>query len=524
MASTTSAQALDQLLKGKTRFALIDVRDPGEYNSSHIPGATLIPRKQLEFDMSHSVPVRGTPVVLCCDDGRRSTLAAESLRKLGYGDTTVLDGGINRWVTLDLPTEWGVNVASKDFGERVEVENHVPELDATELQERIQRGDEMVILDTRTPEEYARFCIPGGRSVPGGELALRITDITRDLSDDATVIINCAGRTRSIIGTRVLQRMGIKNVLGLKNGTSGWVLAGYELETGADRLALEAPSSEGLVAAEAYADRLAADDGVRPLDVAGLQALMGRAKTETIYLVDIRSREEYEAGHIPGFRWVPGGQAVQRTDEVAVVKNATVVFACDGRARATQTASFYRQMGIQDVYVLQGGTAAWQAAGLALESDRPKSEPMGLADARSKSTALTAKDADSQRPVTTIFVDTSQDFARAHVPGSRWITRGWLELHIDRYAPDKAQPVLVTCTDGQNSVFAAAALVDMGYTSVSVLQGGLRAWQADGLDVESGLTGVMAPPTDVLYSGPDRTYAEMMHYLRWETALGEKYA
>ncbi|MCH8870078.1 MAG: sulfurtransferase, partial [Chloroflexi bacterium] len=277
-------------------------------------------------------------------------------------------------------------------------------------------------------------------------------------------------------------------------------------------------------AAEAYADRLAADDGVRPLDVAGLQALMGRAKTETIYLVDVRSREEYEAGHIPGFRWVPGGQAVQRTDEVAVVKNATVVFACDGRARATQTASFYRQMGIQDVYVLQGGTAAWQAAGLALESGRPKSEPLGLADARSKSTALTAKDADSQRPVTTIFVDTSQDFARAHVPGSHWITRGWLELHIDRYAPDKAQPVLVTCTDGQNSVFAAAALVDMGYTGVSVLQGGLRAWQADGLDVESGLTGVMAPPTDVLYSGPDRTYAEMMHYLRWETALGEKYA
>ena len=67
-------------------------------------------------------------------------------------------------------------------------------------------------------------------------------------------------------------------------------------------------------------------------------------------------------------------------------------------------------------------------------------------------------------------------------------------------------------------------MIDMGYSDVSVLQGGLRAWQADGLDVESGLTGVMAPPSDVLYSGPDRTYAEMMHYLRWETALGEKYA
>ena len=524
MVSTTSAQNLELLLKGKTQFALIDVRDTGEYNSSHIPGSSLIPRKQLEFDISRSVPVASTPIVLCCDDGRRSSLAVETLKKLRYSETSALEGGINRWVTDGLPTEWGVNVPSKDFGEKVEVEHHVPEIEATDLQERIKRGDEMVILDTRTPEEYSRFCIPGGRSVPGGELALYITDITRDLSDDATVIINCAGRTRSIIGTRVLQRMGIKNILGLKNGTSGWVLAGYELETGADRLALESPSAEAVAAAEAYADKLAEEDGVRPIDVAGLRELQERASTDTTYLVDVRSREEYSAGHIPGFRWVPGGQAVQRTDEVAVVKNANVVFACDGKARATQTASFYRQLGIVNVFVLQGGTTAWQAAGEKLEQGNSVEEALGLATASAKSKPVSTKDADSMRPINTIFVDTSQDFATAHVPGSNWITRGWLELNVDRFAADKSQPILVTCADGRNSVFAAATLIDMGYSDVLVLQGGLRSWQADGLDVESGLTGVMAPPSDVLYSGPDRTYAEMMHYLRWETALGEKYA
>ena len=70
---------------------------------------------------------------------------------------------------------------------------------------------------------------------------------------------------------------------------------------------------------------------------------------------------------------------------------------------------------------------------------------------------------------------------------------------------------------------AAATLSDMGYADVSVLEGGLMAWQASGLDVETGLTGVMAPPTDVVFAGIDRNYADMMHYLRWETALGEKY-
>ena len=147
-------------------------------------------------------------IVLCDDDGRRAQLAAATLERLGYRHVSVLDGGINRWVTDGLATEWGSNVPSKDFGEKVEVVHHVPEIDATELAARIQRGDKLVILDTRTPEEFRRFCIPGGRSVPGGELPLRITDITKDLDKDTTIIVNCAGRTRSIIGARVLAAHG----------------------------------------------------------------------------------------------------------------------------------------------------------------------------------------------------------------------------------------------------------------------------------------------------------------------------
>ena len=258
------------------------------------------------------MPVKGCQVVICDDDGRRAGLAAETLERMGYSNVSVLDGGINQWSTQDFPTEWGSNVISKVFGEKMEVVHHVPEIDATELHERIERGDKLVILDTRTPEEYQRFCIPGGRSVPGGELALRVTDITKDLDKDTTVIVNCAGRTRSIIGTRVLQRMGLTNIFGLKNGTSGWVLAGYELETGADRLDLPEPSPEGLAAAEAYADTLAAEDGVRYMDIPRLQAMLANREKEPAFFVDVRRAEEYETGHIPGFRWFPGGQVVQR--------------------------------------------------------------------------------------------------------------------------------------------------------------------------------------------------------------------
>ena len=524
MADRMTPEALKTLLAGETQFAFIDVREAGEYNSSHIPGSSLMSRRQLEFQLPLAVPYQGTHVILCDDDGRRAPLAAATVERMGYRHVSVLDGGINRWVSQDYPTEWGSNVPSKDFGEKVEVVSHVPELDATELHERIARGDKLVILDSRTPEEFQRFCIPGGRSVPGGELALRITDIAKDLDPDTTIIVNCAGRTRSIIGTRVLQRMGLPNVYGLKNGTSGWVLAGYQLETGADRVALPSPSPAGVAAAEAYAARLAQEDGVRFLDTAALQAMLARRAQETVYLIDVRTQEEYAAGHIPGFRWFPGGQAVQRSDDVAVVHNCPVVFACDRQARATLAASWYRQMGFDEVYAVNGGTAAWAASGLALETGLAEPPPVGFEAARSQVSLLSPQALQASKPPVVIFVDTSQDFSRGHVPGAHWVPRGWLELRIAEVAPGRETPVAVTCLDGRNATLAGATLKELGYQSVTVLDGGMAAWQKAGLPVEKGLTGVMASPNDVVLSGPDRSFADMMNYLRWEEALGYKYA
>jgi rhodanese-related sulfurtransferase len=524
MVDTISPAALKQVLDANLQFALIDVREAGEYNSTHIPGASLISRRQLEFLMPHAVPYRGTHVIVCDDDGRRAQLASTTLERLGYSRVSVLEGGINRWATYDYPTEWGMNVPSKDFGEKVEVVHHVPELTATELHERMARGEKLVILDTRTPEEYQRFCIPGGRSVPGGELALRITDLTKNLEQDTTIVVNCAGRTRSIIGTRVLQRMGLKNVYGLKNGTSGWVLAGLQLETGANRLELPEPSSEGVAAAEAYAAKLAAEDGVRYLDIPALQVVMQRRHRESVYLIDVRTKEEYEGGHIPGFRWFPGGQAVQRSDDVAVVKNCTIAFCCDRKARATFIASWYRQMGFQEVYAVDGGTTAWAANGLVLEQGLPEELPVGYDEARGTVKLLTPQALHASQLPSVIFVDTSQDFARGHVPGARWVPRGWLEFWIGDIVPAQETPIAVTCNDGRNSILASATLKELGYQNVSALDGGMAAWQAAGLPVEKGLTGVMSPPTDVVLAGPDRNFADMMNYLRWEEALGYKYA
>ena len=524
MATAISCGAVKALLDGTIPFALIDVRESGEHNSTHIPDSSLIPRRQLEFQMSAAVPVKDVQVVLYDDDGSRAKLAVATLEKMGYSKVSYLDGGINEWATEEFVTEWGSNVISKDFGEHMEVLHHVPEIDAKELHDRIERGDKLVILDSRTPEEYQRFCIPGGRCLPGGELSLRITDITKDLDSDTTVIVNCAGRTRSIIGTRVLQRMGINNLYGLKNGTAAWVLAGYELEVGGDRLELPEVSAEGLAAAEAYAAKLAEEDGVRYLDIAGLQDLMGKAAEETVYFVDVRGADEYEQGHIPGFRWFPGGQVVQRSDEVLVVKNTPVVFACDGKVRATQTASWYRQFGFKDVFVVDGGVTAWVDAGHMPDLTAVQQIPYGVAEAEQLVNMLAPQELQSDAPPVVIFVETSQDFARGHVPGSRWIPRGSLEFQISNFVPTKDTAVAVICNNGQNAALTAVTLKELGYQRVSALAGGMNAWRRAGLAVEQGLSGVMSAPSDMVPSGPDRNAADAITYLRWETALGDKYA
>src|SRR4029450_10954083 len=228
MPEKMTAVALKSLLDAQGTCALIDVREPGEYNDAHIPGASLVPRRQLEYRMTRLVPFAGTPVIVCDDDGRRAPLAAATLERMGFRRVAVLEGGINRWSTAGYPTEWGVNVPSKDFGEKIQVVHHVPEMHPEELHALQQKGEKIVLLDSRTPEEHRRTTIPGARSAPNGEVALHIADLAPD--PDATIVVHCAGRTRSIIGARLLQRMGYAKVFDLRNGTMGWMMGGLGVE------------------------------------------------------------------------------------------------------------------------------------------------------------------------------------------------------------------------------------------------------------------------------------------------------
>lgn len=505
---------LAALMGGDAPHAVLDVRERAAYERGHIYWSTSLPRRQLEARLLGLVTAKRTPIVLVDEDGSVSALARPTLAAMGYGDVRVLDGGLAAWRADKRRTVQGLNVPSKVFGERALHEWKTPQVSCPDLAERIARGEDMVIVDSRTPEEYHRGCIPGSVSMPGGELVLRIGELVK--RPDQTIVVHCGGRTRSYIGAESLRRMGLPNpIIALENGTMGWQLAGLELERGAERWAPPI-SAKGRATAAEVAKRVAEADGLRGVGAAELRAMQARRDEETLYVFDVRTTEEYAAGHVAGAVWAPGGQAVQAIDDYLAVRGAQIVFACDDGSRAALTTAWYKRLGFPRIAYLEGGLPAWQAASGAIETGHPAPVPWGLEAARKAAVSIAPGDLGA---AVVISVDPSDVYAKAHVPGAAWICRSRLEQKIGAVAREKAQAVVVTCADGVHSTLAAATLVELGYPSARVLAGGVRAWQAAGRPVESGATRLADEADDVVQKPYERGRAAMEAYLRWEEAL-----
>ena len=263
-----------------------------------------------------------------------------------------------------------VNSYSKAYGELVEHRRHTPSLSADEVKALMDKGENMVVLDARRLDEYQTMNIPGSISVPGAELVLRAAALAPD--PDTRIIVNCAGRTRSLIGTQSLVNAGLPNRIdALRNGTIGWTLAGKELEHGQDRRFGEVGSQQ-LAEASARAREVAYRAGVRRIDSAALAELL-RDGSRTTYLFDVRTQEEHVAGRPEGFRHAPGGQLVQETDMLASTRGARIVLADDLGPRADMTASWLAQMA-WEVYVLDGGFDGPQESGAPVEAPRRPKE------------------------------------------------------------------------------------------------------------------------------------------------------
>jgi rhodanese-related sulfurtransferase len=345
--SVTPSQVRCALLL-RDEIALLDVRHEASFATGHPLFAANMAAERIVLEAETRLPRKDVPIVVYDAGEGLVALAAERLEALGYTDVRQLDGGLQGWQAAGYELFQDVNSYAKAFGELVESRRHTPSLPADEVARLIARKANIAVLDVRRFDEYATMNIPGSVSVPGAELVLRAGSIAPD--PETTIIVNCAGRTRSIIGTQSLINAGVANkVLALRNGTIGWTLASQQLEHGADRR-----GGIGLFeGAQANAREVAYRAGVRHLGVAEVRALEAQ-NNRTLYRFDVRDAEDYAAGHIGGFRHYPGGQLVQEIDMAAPVRGARILLTDDRGVRADMTASWLAQMGFE-TYVLDGG-------------------------------------------------------------------------------------------------------------------------------------------------------------------------
>lgn len=346
-------------LIARREIAILDVRAERDFARGHPLFAASLPSAALETEAPWRLPGRRAPVVIYDDGQGLADEAAARLADLGYDDIRILKDGLTGWREAGHEVFTDVNSPSKAFGELVERRRGTPSLGAPEVAALIARGADMVILDARRFDEYQTMSIPGGVSAPGAELVLRARALAPDPS--TKVIVNCAGRTRSLIGAQSLINAGLPNpVAALRNGTMGWRLAGLKLEHGQDRRAGDGDSAREFEA-RTRAREVAYRAGVRRLDPDDLEALTGDG-ARTLYRFDVRQAGEFEAGHLPGFLHAPGGQLVQETDHHAPVRGARIVLADPKGARADMTASWLAQMG-WEVFVLDAPAVMFSETG-----------------------------------------------------------------------------------------------------------------------------------------------------------------
>ena len=513
----TFLEIRQQLLQ-RQEIAIVDVREEDPFAQAHPLFAANMPLGRIEVDAYRRIPRRDTPVVVYGINPEGEDLALPAARlfqRLGYTQVSLLAGDLKGWQDGGGELFRDVNVPSKSFGELVESQRHTPSLSAQEVKALIDSNADVVVLDARRFDEYQTMSIPKGVSVPGAELVLR----ARALAPKPTtrIIVNCAGRTRSIIGTQSLINAGIPNpVSALRNGTIGWTLAGQALVTGADQRFPEIdPTVRQQAAATAMA--VAYRAGVKRVKKAELDAWL-QDNTRTTYFFDVRTPEEYAAGHVAGARSAPGGQLVQETDHQAPVRGARIVLCDNDGARANMSASWLAQMG-WEVYVLDG---------LTTEDFKHTSAPELLlpppAAPLTKVTVQQLKALLADRNSHTVVLDfsTSAQFVKGHIQNAWWVLRSQLKTCLN--AAHKGYRYVLTCQDGHASQFALPDVQALVKTGVEVLwlEGGNAAWTAAGHSLHASDRQLGCARIDRYrrpYEGTDNPVEAMQGYLDWEFGL-----
>jgi rhodanese-related sulfurtransferase len=498
-------------LNDGAEIALLDVREAGRFGEAHPFFAIALPYSRLEWDAPRLVPRIDTRIVLIDADCTVALKAAHRLNGLGYTDVSVVRNGVNGWLAAGFTLFKGVNVPSKTFGELVEHAYGTPHVSPEQLEAALAGEKPPALLDGRTLEEHRKMTIPGAIPVPNGELAYRIGSIVADAN--ATIVIHCAGRTRSIIGAQTLRNLGVPNpVIALENGTQGWALAGLALEHGSVRTLPRAPDAHAVAEAKARGTVLAERFGIAWLDLDAAQAWIDEPQ-RTVFLVDVRTFDEYDADGLPDAVHAPGGQLVQATDQTIGVRRARVLLVDYDGVRAPVVASWLVQLGF-DVALADAAVSS------ALRSrDIRRQNPGELPNLDGPA----LREAALAKPGVLLDLRSSAAYRREHAANAHWTIRPQLAETLASIGASTTDTLLLFADEAAVANLAAIDLRELGYSRIFSAGKGLEQWRAAGLP----LAATPDLPTDesridylfFVHDRHDGNLDAARRYLDWETGL-----
>ncbi|MCJ8207832.1 cystathionine beta-lyase [Pseudomonas sp. RGM2987] len=505
MSQTITPGQLQQGLFDGQEIALFDVREHGQYGEAHLFFGVNLPYSRLELEVRRLAPnPRVRLVIYDQDGGALAQRSAQRLHALGYTNVQILEGGADGWERAGFQLFAGVHVPSKAFGEKVEEARHTPHVSARQLAEWQARGEPLVVLDGRPFEEYRKMTIPGSICCPNGELGYRVHDLVAD--EQTPIVVNCAGRTRSIIGAQTLIDLGIKNpVYALENGTQGWYLEDLQLEHGSERRYADEVSTDKLPAQRLAAAQLAERAGAVTVE-AGQVEQWAKEGGRSLFLGDVRTAEEFAAGTLPGAQHTPGGQLIQSTDLYVGVRGARVVLFDNDGVRAPVIAAWLRQLG-HEAYVLAEGLSS----GLALpKTDVVLPQPLPLIGVQALVDAL------KDDAVALIDLRPSMAYRKGHIAGARWSIRPLLAGAV----AGEQRPVVLVADDPRVAALAALELPEAQRGLVRLLDGD---GSSAGLVLEQGVETLPDEQCiDFLFFTHDRHAGNKdaaRQYLAWEIGL-----
>jgi len=495
-----AAPDLNNLLVESAPF-LVDVREPAEVAEGYIEGAVNIPVRDLLENLD-KLPGLDDQIVIYCGSGHRGAVALAALQALGYTDVKNLAGGTGAWKKAELALVTDAIAAPETISTPIVEDEQLftalndffktmPDgfyaTNAAGLNEKIINGEDLVIVDTRRPEEVEKNgYIEGSINLPYATLL----DSLDQLADkDAAIVVYCVSGHRAAIAMTALRFAGYTNVINVGGGFNAWKAAELPVAGVVDWQAEWGTFMAGLA------------DNMHSISSADLNTALVEGQP---FVLDIREANELEEkGYIEGTVNIPLREVLANLDKLPAKDETIIVYCVSGHRAAVITAALV-QLGYSNVKNLAGGFNGWVKAELpivtgsmpdaAVAGTAPEVDPIKLETLTAYVTnlpqgygAIPAADLNTALVESAPFlldVRTAEEIAAdGSIEGSVNIPIVELFTRLSELPEDKAAPIVVYCKSGHRGGFALIALNMIGFTNVKNLAGGTNAWIAAELPV-----------------------------------------